>query len=140
MNKKALSAHAAIAAAAIALVATGCGVGEPTAEGKIATAADDYLRALAEDDTAKACAHLTATAKSELDRPCDDELHQVASRIGSDALSAAADGGVDVTVDGTHGFAKIRDLDGARLTFAKAGTEWLITSGHALHARGEETS
>jgi hypothetical protein len=137
MNKKALSA--AIAAAAIALIAAGCGIGEPTAKGEIAAAADDYLRALAEDDTAKACAQLAATAKSELDRPCEDELHEVAGRIGSDALSAAADGGVDVRVDGARGFAEIRDLDGARLTFAKAGTEWRITSGHALDERGGET-
>jgi hypothetical protein len=133
---KALSALAAIAAAAVALAAAGCGFGEPTAEGKIATAADEYLRALADDNTAKACAQLAATAKSEFDRPCDDELHEVASRIGEDALSAAADGGVDVTVDGAHGFAEVRELDGARLTFAKAGAEWRITSGHALDHRG----
>jgi hypothetical protein len=139
MNKKALSVLAATAAAAVALVATGCGFGEPTAEGKIATAADDYLRALADDDTTKACAQLAASAKRKFDRPCDDALHEVASGIGSDSLSAAADGGVDVTVDGTRGFAEVRSLDGARLTFTKVGTEWRITSGHALDERSGET-
>jgi len=137
MNRKALSALAAVAAAAVMLLTAGCGIGEMGAEGRVAKAADDYLRALADDDTAKACAQLAATAKSKFDRPCDVELHQVASRIGSDDLSAAADAGVDVTVDGTPGFADIRDLDGVRLTLAKVGTEWRITSGHALDERGQ---
>ena len=136
MNRKALSGLTAIAAAAVGLVASGCGFGEPTSEGEIATAADDYLRALAADDTARACAQLVATAKRGFDRSCEDELKEVARGIGSDALDAAADGGVDVTADGTHGFAEVRDLDGARLTFAKAGTEWRITSGHGLDERG----
>jgi hypothetical protein len=113
------------------LLMAGCGVGKIGAEGRIARAADDYLRALAEDDTATACAQLAATAKSNFSRPCDAELHQVANHIGSAALSAAADAGVDITVDGTRGLAEIRDLD-ARLTLAKVGPEWRITSGHAL--------
>ena len=139
MDKKAFSALAAVAVAAAALVATGCGFGEPTAEGEIATAADDYLRALATEDTATACEQLAASAKSQFNRPCKDELRDVANRIGSDGLSAAADGGVDVTVNGTRGFAEIRDLD-ARLTFAKAGSDWRITSGHALDEHNGETS
>ena len=139
MNTKALSALAAIGAAAVMLLTAGCGVGETDAEGKIAQAADDYLRALADDDTATACAQVAATAKSNFGRPCGAELHQVANRIGSDALSAAADAGVDVTVDGTRGFAEIRDLD-VHLTLAKVGNEWRITSGHALDAAGGATS
>jgi hypothetical protein len=139
MNTKALSALAAIGAAAVMLLTAGCGVGEIGAEGKIAQAADDYLRALAEDDTATACAQLAATAKSDFSRPCDAELHQVANRIGSAALSAAADAGVDVTVDGTRGLAEMRDLD-VRLTLAKVGPEWRITSGHALDTNGGATS
>jgi hypothetical protein len=70
MDKKAFSALAAVAVAAAALVATRCGFGEPTAEGEIATAADDYLRALATDDTATACEQLAASAKSQFNRPC----------------------------------------------------------------------
>jgi hypothetical protein len=129
-----------IAAASLILlvVSTGCGYGEPTAEGKAARTADDYLRALADGNTANACAQLTASAKGGLGRPCAEEMEAIAARIGGDELVAAAEGGVAIDVDGNHGSVEIRRLDGARLVVIRAGKRWQIASGHALEPRKEQ--
>jgi len=50
-----------------ALMLAGCGVGSGGPESKISETTDTYLRSLASGDTTKACAQLTAEAKSMLD-------------------------------------------------------------------------
>ena len=114
------------------VVSTGCGVGELTPEAKVGKTADDYLRALAEDDTGKACAQLTAEAKAALGRPCPSQMRAIAARVGADALIAAADRGVKIAVDGARGSAEIPELAGARLVLTRVGDEWKIDSGYSL--------
>jgi hypothetical protein len=52
--------------ALLASALTGCGIGPPTKQEKISETATTYLRALANADTAKACAQLTRGAKGEV--------------------------------------------------------------------------
>ena len=59
-------------------------------------------------------------------------MKAVAARIGRDALTAAADAGVDVDLDGDRGSARVRELDGAQLAFVKTGKRWRIAGGHSL--------
>jgi hypothetical protein len=119
-------------AAAAALLLAGCGIGGPTAEGKVSETADRYLRAVADGDTEKACAQLTAEARAALDGSCRSAMEALASRVGREALSDAADGGVEIDVDGGRASARIRNLEGARLALVAAGREWLIADGYSL--------
>jgi hypothetical protein len=52
----------AAAGAAVTMVGAGCGIGT-SPESSVAKTADQYLRALASGDEAKACAQLTAEAR-----------------------------------------------------------------------------
>jgi hypothetical protein len=122
----------ALAAAATALLLAGCGIGEPGAEGKVSETSDKYLRALADGDTVKACAQLTAEARAALDGSCRSAMEALASRVGREALDDAADGGVEIDVDGGRASARIRNLEGARLALVPAGREWLIADGYSL--------
>jgi hypothetical protein len=125
-----------VTAAAVSLVlilsSAGCGFGELTPEGEIAKTTDDYLRSLADSDTGKACAQLTDVVKSRLRQPCREEMDAVASRVGADALTAAADEGVKIDVDGNRGSAEISRLGRVRLGFIRVGERWRIASGHSL--------
>jgi hypothetical protein len=117
----------------LAVLIAGCGVGS-TDEGKISGAADAYLRSLADGDVVGACEQLTDEARSILDGGCEPEMRRIAARVGSDSLEAAADGVLDVEVDGTTGSAVVRELD-ARLTLVVAGDDWRISHGHRLDSR-----
>src|SRR6266571_7566127 len=88
---------AALALALLAATLTGCGVGKASNEEKISKTATTYLRALADGDTAKACAQLTRRAKSGR---CDQALKERLSRLQPDALKNAADGSIDLDVHG----------------------------------------
>lgn len=120
------------ALAAAALLLAGCGIGEPTTEGKVSETADTYLRAVANGDTEKACAQLTAAARAALDDSCASMMKALASRVGREALTDAADGGVEIDVDGGHASARIRNLEGASLALVADGREWLIADGYSL--------
>jgi hypothetical protein len=115
-----------------ALVLAGCGYGETRPEGEIAQTAEDYLRALAAGDTSKACAQLAAAARTTLGRPCPETMRAIATRLGADTLTAAADRGLKIEVDGDRGSAEIRQLPGTRLALVRIGDRWKITSGHSL--------
>jgi len=115
-----------------ALVLAGCGVGKGGPEAKISETTDAYLRSLASGDTTKACAQLTAAAKTKLGAPCAAAMERIASRVGQDRLNKAADKGSSITVDGSTGSATLEELNGARMGLVKSSSDWLIDSGYAL--------
>ena len=123
---------AAVLLGLVVAVSAGCGVGEPTPDGKIAATADDYLRALAAGETDEACAQLTAGARAALSGSCPGAMEAIAKRVGSEKLAAAADAGVTIDVDGDRGSVAIRQLPGARLDVVKVGEDWKIASGQTL--------
>jgi pimeloyl-ACP methyl ester carboxylesterase len=120
----------AIALLALAAAAsTGCGVGPATDEEKISKTATTYLHALADGDTATACAQLTRRAQGDR---CQAALKERLPRLRPDALRSAADGSIDIDVDGDSATARLTEPEGARLTLAPVGAEWRIDSGYTL--------
>jgi hypothetical protein len=115
--------------ALLAAALTGCGVGKASNEEKINKTASTYLRALADGDTAEACAQLTRRAKGER---CESAMKERLPRLDSDALKNAADGSIDVEIDGDRATAGLSEPEGARFLLAKVGAEWRIDSGYTL--------
>src|SRR5215218_7253613 len=91
-----------------ALMLAGCGVGSASPESKISETTDTYLRSLASGDTTKACAQLTAEAKSKLGTSCTAAMKEIAARVGRDRLNEAADEGSSISVDGSNGSATLK--------------------------------
>ena len=118
--------------AVAALMLAGCGVGTPGPEAKISETTDTYLRSLASGDMTKACAQLTADAKTELGSSCTAALQEIRARVGQDRLTDAADKGSSISVDGPSGSATLKGLNAVRLGLVKSGSDWLIDSGYAL--------
>jgi hypothetical protein len=116
---------ALLAAAAL----TGCGVGKATNEEKINKTASTYLRALADGEIATACAQLTRRAKGER---CETAMKERLSRLDADALKDAADGSIDVEIDGDRATAGLSEPEGARFLLARVGAGWRIDSGYTL--------
>src|SRR5215207_2351393 len=115
-----------------ALTLAGCGVGSGGPESKISETTDTYLRSLSSGDTTKACAQLTAKARSKLGTSCPAAMKAIATRIGRDKLNEAADNGASISVDGSNGSATLKGLDDARIGLVDSGSSWLIESGYAL--------
>jgi hypothetical protein len=115
-----------------ALIITGCGVGSGGPESKISETTDTYLRSLASGDTTKACAQLTAEARSKLGTSCAAAMKTIATRVGGDRLNEAADKGSSISVDGSSGSATLKGLNDARIGLVDSGSTWLIESGYAL--------
>ena len=115
-----------------ALMLAGCGVGSGGPESKISETTDTYLRSLASGDTTKACAQLTAEAKSTLGTSCAAAMKEIATRVGRDRLTEAADQGSSISVDGSNGSATLKGLNDARMGLVDSGSSWLIESGYAL--------
>ena len=113
----------------LAVAVAGCGVGPATDKEKVSKAATTYLRALASGDTATACAQLTPQARGE---GCDHTMKERLSRLDSDALKDAADGSMDIDVDGKRATAGLSEPEGARFRLVKTGDEWRIDSGYTL--------
>jgi hypothetical protein len=113
----------------LAAALTGCGVGKATNEEKINKTASTYLRALADGETAMACAQLTSRAKGER---CETAMKEHLSRLDADALKDAADGSIDVEIDGDRATAGLSEPEGARFLLARVGAEWRIDSGYTL--------
>ena len=113
----------------LAAALTACGVGVPTDEENVSKTATTYLRALADGDTAKACAQFTRRAKG---RGCDAAVKERLSRLEPDALKNAADASMDIDVEGDRATAGLSEPEGARLLLAKVGGEWRIDSGYTL--------
>jgi hypothetical protein len=107
----------------------GCAIESGTNEGKISTTTSTYLRALAQGDSAGACAQLTPRAQG---RHCEAAMKERLSRLEPDALNKAADGSLDIDVHGSKATARLPEPDGARLALAKVGARWRIDSGYTL--------
>ena len=113
----------------LAVAVPGCGVGKATDEEKISKTATTYLRALADGDTATACAQLTSRAKGE---GCAAAMKERLSRLDSDALKSAADDSIDIDIDVNTATAGLAEPEGARFLLARVGGEWRIDSGYTV--------
>jgi hypothetical protein len=110
----------------------GCGVGSGGPESKISETTDTYLRSLASGDTTKACAQLTADARSKLGTSCAAAMKTIATRVGGARLNEAAERGSSISVDGSSGSATLKGLNDARIGLVDLGSSWLIETGYAL--------
>jgi len=119
----------AVLALALAAALTGCGVGRATNAEKISKTATTYLNALADGETAKACSQLTRRARGGR---CEATTKQRLSRLDADALKNAADGSLEIDVNGDTATARLPQPDGARFVLAKVGGQWRIDSGYTL--------
>jgi hypothetical protein len=113
----------------LALALAGCGVGPATNEEKISRVATSFLKALADGDTATACAQLTRRAQGG---ECVSAITERLSRLDSDALTQAADGSMDIDVNGDTATAGLSEPEGARFVLVKVDDEWRIDSGYTL--------
>jgi hypothetical protein len=113
----------------LAVAAAGCGVGPATNEEKISKTASMYLRALADGDTATACAQLTARARGKV---CGPAMEERLPRLDPGVLKAAADDSMDIDVDGNRASAGLSEPPGARFLLVKTNDEWRIDSGYTL--------
>lgn len=113
----------------LTVAAAGCGVGPATNEEKISKAATTYLNALATGDTATACAQLTARARGAT---CNRTMEERRSDLDADSLQDAADGSMDIDVDGDRATAGLSEPEGAQFRLVKAGDVWRIDSGYTL--------
>jgi uncharacterized protein YdbL (DUF1318 family) len=116
--------------ALLASALTGCGIGPATKQENISETATTYLRALATADTAKACAQLTRGAKGEA---CEAAMRKRLPALDLHALKNAADGTMDIEVDGHTATAGLSEPQGARFLLVKVGSDWRIDSGYTLH-------
>jgi hypothetical protein len=115
--------------ALLAAVLAGCGVGPATDKEKISKTATTYLQALADGDTAKACAQLTRRTRGER---CEQMISERLPQLDPDALENAADASMDIEVDGDRAIAGLSEPEGAGFVLAKMGGEWRIDSGYTL--------
>jgi pimeloyl-ACP methyl ester carboxylesterase len=115
----------------LAALLTGCGVGPATNKEKISKTAVTYLKALADDDTATACAQLTSRARGER---CEAAIKARLSRLDREALKNAADATMDFTVHGTKATARLSEPKGARLVLTEIAGDWRIDSGYTLRS------
>jgi hypothetical protein len=126
------SRAAALALLALVLCAaalTGCGIGKASNQEKISKTATTYLRALARGEIAKACAELTQHAKGGR---CEATMTKRLSQLDADALRKAADGSIDIDVNGSTATAGLSEPQGARFLLKKLGGHWLIDSGYTV--------
>jgi hypothetical protein len=114
----------------LASALTGCGIGPATKQEKVSKTATTYLRALANADTAKACAQLTRRAKGET---CEAAMRERLPALDFNALKNAADDSMDIEVDGDTATAGLSEPQGARFLLGEVGGDWRIDSGYTLH-------
>jgi pimeloyl-ACP methyl ester carboxylesterase len=122
---------AIVVLALVAAALTGCGIGPAGAREEISKTATTYLRALADGDTAKACAQLTRRARGG---HCQAAIKAQLPRLEADALRNAADGSLDIHVDGKTATAALSQPHAARFVLTRAGDEWRIDSGYTVRA------
>ena len=113
----------------LAVVVAGCGVGPATNEENISKTTATYLRALADGDTATACAQLTFRAQGE---NCTRAMKERLAGLDPEALDDAADGSIVIDVDGNRATASLSELEGAQFVLVKTNDEWRIDSGYTL--------
>jgi hypothetical protein len=120
---------AVLVASLLVLALTACGVGPATNEEKISKTATTYLEALAEGDAATACSQLTPRAKGG---GCEARMAEHLAALDSETLTSAANGSMDIDVDGDTATAGLSEPEGARFVLARIGDEWRIDSGYTL--------
>lgn len=113
----------------LAVAAAGCGVGGATNEEKISKTTSTYLSALADGDTATACAQLTPRARGEA---CDQTMKERLTQLDPEVLKDAAHNSMDIDVDGNRASAGLSEPPGARLLLVKTGEDWRIDSGYTI--------
>jgi hypothetical protein len=113
----------------LAMAAAGCGVGPATNEEKISKTASTYLSALANGDTATACAQLTTRARGDA---CEQAMKEHLPRLDPGMLKEAADDSMEIHVDGNRASAGLAEPAGARFLLVKTGEDWRIDSGYTL--------
>jgi pimeloyl-ACP methyl ester carboxylesterase len=113
----------------LAVALTGCGIGPAGDREQISKTATSYLRALADGDTAKACAQLTRRAKAE---ECHAASKRRLARFDADVLRNAADSSLDIDVHGETATAGLAQPHGARFVLTKVAGDWRIDSGYTL--------
>jgi hypothetical protein len=118
-----------LVAVALAVAAAGCGVGPATNEEKISKTASTYLSALADGDTATACAQLTPRARGEA---CDQAMKERLPRLDPGVLKEAADDSMDIDIDGNRASASLSEPQGARFLLVQRNDVWRIDSGYTL--------
>jgi hypothetical protein len=123
------SVLAVFVASLLVLALAACGVGSATNEEKISKTATTYLKALADGDAAKACSQLTRRAKGG---GCEAAMSERLGQLDPDALRRAADGSMDIDVDGDTATAGLSEPEGARFVLAKIADDWRIDSGYTL--------
>lgn len=114
----------------LAVAAAGCGVGSATDEEKISKTASTYLRALADSDSATACAQLTPRARGEA---CDQAMKERLPSLDPGVLNNAADDSMEIDVDGNRASAGLSEPEGARFLLVKTKDVWRIDSGYTLN-------
>jgi pimeloyl-ACP methyl ester carboxylesterase len=115
--------------ALVAASAAGCTIESGTNEGKVSTTANTYLRALANGDSARACAQLTPSARG---LNCAQTIKARTSRLDPAALNRAADHSLEIDIHGNTATVRLSEPRGARFALAKLGAEWRIDSGYTL--------
>ena len=113
----------------LAVAAAGCGVGGATNEEKISKTTSTYLSALADGDTATACAQLTPRARGEA---CDQTMKERLTQLDPEVLKDAAHDSMDIDVDGNRATARLSEPEGAQFVLVQTGGEWRIDSGYTL--------
>jgi hypothetical protein len=96
---------------------------------KISKTATTYLRALADGDTAKACAQLTDRARGGR---CEAAMKERLSGLQPTALKNAADDSIDIDVHGNTATAGLSEPEGAHFLLIRVRDEWRIDSGYTL--------
>jgi pimeloyl-ACP methyl ester carboxylesterase len=130
-NHHQLTARRALLAGLIVLACgvTACGVGQATDKDKIAKRTSTYLRALAHGDAATACSQLSQRAQGD---HCRRTLARRPPQLTAQALDAAADAPLDITVRGSTAISGLGKPASARLRLIKTGNAWRIDSGYAV--------
>jgi hypothetical protein len=117
--------------ALVAAGAAGCTIESGTNEGKVSTTASTYLRALANGDSARACAQLTPSARGG---DCAQTIKARTSRLDPAALNRAADHSLEIDVHGNSATVRLSEPAGARFALVKLGARWRIDSGYTIGA------
>jgi hypothetical protein len=113
----------AAAAAALAVVATGCGVGSSD-EGAVSDTTSTYLSALADGDYALACEQLAQSARPSGD--CATGVRASVAGIPRETFAEDADGKSKIDVD--DDVATVTLSSGTTLRLARVGGAWLVSS------------
>jgi hypothetical protein len=125
------------ALAPLAAALTACGVGRASNEEQISKTATTYLRALADGDSAKACAQLTRRARGGR---CQQVLKERLSRLDPEALTRAADGSLDIDVQDDRATAGLSEPQVDRFMLTRVRADRRIDAGYNMGSASDATA